>query len=135
MSRQRRAGAQWRVLVHDHLGRGRYGTAHHITSDRRLGALPGTQGLGGSEHERVIELPGTEFDELVVGRFLHVENMGDCYWLNIAGVVITVVADRDGRPLRVRVTGPGDDDEPVPGCRYRLFWPAEDDFTAPRTQP
>lgn len=40
------------------------------------------------------------------------------WWCDFAGVTINVSVDRDGRPKRVDVYGPGDYAEPVKGCAY-----------------
>ena len=65
----------------------------------------------------------TEFDELTVGSWLHVEQMDtSVWWMNIGGVTVHVTADRDGRPKRVWVCGPEDYDAPREGCTYELSW-------------
>lgn len=122
--RLRRADARWRLRVHEWAVRapgqrdGTYGTAHDIASDPAFG---GTTPDGPHHKNHVIE--NTEFDELVVGRFLHVEQMDTgAWWMNVAGVTVHVHADRDDRPTSVWVCGPEDYDEPVPGCRYELTW-------------
>lgn len=124
--RLRRPGSPWRILVHEWLGRAAgqplYGRAHHVSSDRRFG---GGQGLD-TEWSRHIELPNTEFDELVIARWLHLECMDSgVWWMDIGGVTVLVTADRDGRPKRVSVFGPGDYADPVPGCEYALTWSRE----------
>lgn len=126
----RRAGTPWRILVHEWLGgrRGdepRYGTAHHITSNRLFGRP--TQGNDpDTETSKTIELPGTEFDELVIGRWIHLEQKDSgVWWMWVGGVVIWVRADRDGRPTSVSVYGPGAYDDPVDGCNYELTWTDE----------
>lgn len=100
MARLRRAGAPWRLLAHERIAGQRVtGQAHHIG------------------------IPGTEFDELVVGRWIHIEQMDTGkWWMNIAGVTVWVRADRDGRPTSVDVYGPGDYAEAVEGCEYYLTW-------------
>lgn len=117
----RRPGGRWRLLVHEYLGRvpgqreGVAGLAHHV--------VPDAKGTPDSEFSRTHVLPGTEFDELVVGRWLHVEQMDTgVWWMNIGGVTVHVTADRDGRPKRVWVCGPEDYDAPRPGCAYELSW-------------
>ena len=116
--RARRAGARWRLLVHEWTGRKHgsrflYGKAHHVSS------APGkSEGL--SEHHH---LPNTDFDELVVGSWLHVEQMDSgLWWMDIGGVIVHVHADRDGRPTRVNVQGPGDYSDAVRGVQYELAW-------------
>lgn len=97
--RVRRAGGRWRLLAHEALPHGASGQAHHV------------------------EIPGTEFDELVVGAWLHVEQMGSgSWWMAVGGVTVHVRADRDGRPKHVMVHGPGDYDDPAEGCSYKLVW-------------
>jgi hypothetical protein len=77
-------------------------------------------------------LEDCEFDELVVGRWLHVEQMGPTvWWMNIGGVTVHVTVDRDGRPTRVRVDGPGDYDTPVDGCTYEATWTASREQNQP----
>lgn len=138
----RSAGTSWRVLVHDFNGVGRmYGKAHHITSDPELGRAPAE--LVGedvrrradelrAEHSTETVLPGTEFDEIVVGQWCHIEGMApNTWWMNIGGVVVWVKADRRGRPKRVSVYGPGAYNDPVPGCEYDLDWHDEDDPSEP----
>ena len=70
-------------------------------------------------------LEGTEFDEMVIGRWIHLEQQdaGE-WWMSIGGVVVNVTADRDGRPRRVDVYGPGDYDGPAEGCAYSVTWSA-----------
>lgn len=128
----RRPGSPWRLLVHQWLGRKGdlpYGTAYHVTNrpadvaahDRATAEL----GLDPSLSEHTL-IEGTEFDELVVGRWLHIEQMDtSMWWMTIGGVVIHVWADRDGRPTHVTVHGPGCYDLPAPGCEYELDWHEE----------
>lgn len=126
-TRARRAGARWRILVHDWLGKKGveqtgfpYGTAHNIGSD------PRSLGEAG-EHSTVTALPNTEFDELVVGQWIHLEQMdAGRWWMNIGGVTVWVKADRDGRPLSVDVYGPNDYASPAPGCEYSVTWREDD---------
>jgi hypothetical protein len=81
------------------------------------------QGGRDSEHEKHHALSGTEFDELVVGSWLHIEQMNAAtWWMNVGGVTIHVTADVDGRPKTVVVHGPGDYAEAVPGVEYELNW-------------
>jgi len=72
-------------------------------------------------------LPGSaEFDELVVGQWLHVEAQDATrWWMNVGGVTVWVTVDRDGRAKKVTVYGPGDYARPVPGCEYDVDWSAE----------
>ena len=90
----------------------RYGRSYDVSNDpgapakraetlRRLGELkPGTEPLTDDTSYTVCE--GTEFDELVVGRWFHVEAMdATVWWMDVGGVVLNVTVDRDGRPKRV----------------------------------
>jgi hypothetical protein len=137
----RRAGSPWRILVHEWLGaKGRngirYGRAYDVSND------PSSPARGAETARRLSEirpdlppfedttaravLAGTEFDELVVGRWLHVEQQdAGKWWMSIGGVVVNVTADRDGRPRRVDVYGPGDYDGPAEGCAYEVTWSAD----------
>jgi hypothetical protein len=116
----RRAGSRWRILVHEwrgakHPGQPLYGHSYHVGSDPR-------QAEDG-EHVTSTTLEGTEFDELVVGRWIHLEQFDAGRWyVSIGGVFINITADRDGRPKVIDVYGPGDYDDPVEGCRYALTW-------------
>ena len=138
-SKPRRAGTRWRILVHDWLGKKGveetgfpYGKAHHVTSDPEFGRLPvsvmGKEARAQADalrSERSTEtvLAGTEFDELVIGRWIHLEQMDTGrWWMNIGGVTVWVKADRDGRPVSVDVYGPHDYASPVPGCEYSVTW-------------
>lgn len=112
----RRAGGRWRVLAHE---RGGEQLSHHVGHDARYGGGDGKD----TEHSRHHVLPDTEFDELVVGRWLHVEQMDTgTWWMNVGGVTVWVTADRDGRPKDVQVYGPGDYDNRREGCAYGLMW-------------
>lgn len=120
----RRAGSRWRIAVSEMVGEEDYGDDWHVASDRTLAGGTGEDGSvefrGRTYWSRNIELPGTEFDELVVGDWIHLEQM--------AGVVLWVRVDEDGRPRRVDVYGPGDYDDPVPRVEYggpalRAVWP------------
>lgn len=130
----RRAGAPWRLQVHEWPGMepGMYGACHNVfstqsTADRSMVSRDKLGDYPGKTEESVTVLPGTEFDELVVGRWLHIEAMDTGYWwMNIGGVTVNVTADRDGRPKHVSVCGPGDYDDPVEGCRYELVWTGEE---------
>lgn len=132
----RRAGSRWRILVHEWLGAKSgglpYGHAYHIGSSpdgprrhaetrRRLEELaPGPLPPDQSSHT---VLEGTEFDELVISSWLHLEQQDTGrWWLNCGGVTINITADRDGRPKVVDVYGPDDYAGAVEGCRYELTW-------------
>lgn len=105
MSKLRRAGARWRVLAHEPDGRSL--SVETYPKDHSGGL------------QRVVDASGTEFDELVVGQFFHMEQMDSgVWWMNIGGVTVWVKADRDGRPLSVDVFEPGAYAEPVDGVKY-----------------
>lgn len=118
----RRAGSPWRILVHEWLGAKatdgiRYGTAYHAGNDPS--ALP-----GGTD---CTVLEGTEFDELVIGSWIHLEQVdAGKWWVTIGGVTVNVTADRDGRPRLVDVYGPGDYDDRREGCRYSVTWSGDE---------
>lgn len=126
--RLRRAGSPWRIKVHEWRGKKaptKYGVAYHVTNDNRFGGGPVE-----SEWSRHIELPGTEFDELVIGSWIHLEQMTDSvWWMNVAGVTVNVRVDRDGRPEAVDVHGPGDYADEEPGVAYGLAWSRDARFT------
>lgn len=143
MTRVRRAGARWRLLVHTVLGGGQgYGTAHDLRNTPADVARPldYTDEEYAAFRDRILEsrrearekgwavdhdLSGTEFDELVVGHWLHVEQMDTGFWwMNVGGVTVHVRADRDGRPTHVMVHGPDDYAGAVEGCTYELEWTA-----------
>lgn len=67
---------------------------------------------------------GSEFDELVISRWFHLEQMdASTWWMNVGGVTVWVRADgRNGRPSSVAVYGPNDYDLPVAGCDYKCVW-------------
>lgn len=93
---KRVAGSPWRVLAH---GYGPDGETHSI------------------------EVPDTEFDELVVGQWIHIEQMSNTtWWMCIGGVTVWVRVGRNGKPRSVSVFGPGVNDGPVEGCDYKLAW-------------
>jgi len=114
--RLRRAGSPWRLLVHEP---GPDGTSHDVTNRPTYGgtALPNT------DRRRTHVLAATEFDELAVGRWLHVEQMeAGRWWMNIGGVTVWIEADRDGRPRNIAITGPAVHDTAAPECTYELNW-------------
>ncbi len=117
----RRAGAVWRLLVHRHpTGGPKSDMAYPVQSDR----MPDH---GGGECLQTTVLDRTEFDELVVGSWAHIEQMDTgVWWANIGGVTLWVRADRDGRPTKVTVYGPGDYADPVDGCAYELAWTGQE---------
>ena len=123
--RLRRSGSPWAFLVHTWDGDTQ--TPSHTISNQKV--------RPDSEHHRGHLFPLAEFDELTVGRWLHIEQMGNrVWWMNLGGVTVHVVADRDGRPTKVRVDGPGDYDDPVAGCVYELEWTAPKGLTAERVE-
>lgn len=69
----------------------------------------------------------SEFDELVVGHWVHIERLDvGQWWMSVGGVVLHVEADSDGQPRRVTVHMAGLWEDPVPGCEYQLNekpWP------------
>jgi len=108
MTRRRLPGTRWRFLAHHAPTRrgGMYGPPIDMRSD---------------------DADPSVFDELVVDRAIHIEAMSTAqWWMNVGGVTLHVDVDRDGRPRRVVVHGPGDYDDPVPGCEYRLTWSRAD---------
>ena len=110
----RRAGARWRLLVH-RVRPGRLAISDHAYTIRSDGTEE-TKPYGSTE-----VIAGTEFDELVVGSWLHVEQMDvGVWWLNVGGVTLNIRADRDGRPQWVSVTGPYDDGRE--GVTYECQW-------------
>lgn len=110
--RIRTAGSRWRILVHR---RGESPHSWDISSDHHAPSR--------SEHLTSTVLDGAEFDELVAGRWLHIEQMDTgVWWLEVGGVTINIKADRDGRPKRIDVYGPGDHADAVEGCSYDLTW-------------
>ena len=143
MTTLRRAGSPWRILVHEWLGdrqqirRFMHGRAYDISNNpsaprqhaetrRRLeGINPDLGPLPPDDTSHTV-LEGTEFDELVVGKWIHLEQMDTGkWWMNVGGVTVNVTADRDGRPKCVDVYGPGDYGMPVEGCKYSLMWSAD----------
>jgi hypothetical protein len=134
--RLRCAGSPWRILVHERFGgKGgpRYGRAYDVRNARdgevrgaqtarRLAALDPDAGPAHDLTSYTV-LEGTEFDELVVGQWIHLEQMDTgSWWMNVGGVTVNIRADRDGRPRLVDVYGPGDYAEAYPGCRYSITW-------------
>lgn len=108
MAKLRRAGARWRLLVHDING----GQSHHVQSEADPDAEPPD-----------LLLPDTELDEVVLGKFLHLEQQDvGRWWLDIGGVTVWVSADREGRPTEVSVYGPGDYADALPGVTYEHTW-------------
>jgi hypothetical protein len=116
-------GGDWRILVHGDYHRGMARKSWHFTSDpdaqRRHDEV--LAGLSIDDCTSVTILPGTDFDELVIGHWIHLEQMNaDTWWMGIGGVTVHVTADRAGKPTLVRVNMPGTYDGPVEGCEYHL---------------
>lgn len=102
-------GARWRVRAYGG------GVCHDVGS-----VVPDH---GDSPYATAIPVEGSEFDELVVGSFLHVEQVDDyVWWLNVGGVTVHVTVRDDGTPEYVWVAGPEDYDSPREGCGYELTW-------------
>ena len=125
MSKLRRPGSPWRLLAHRWIGGRRpdgiqYGDSYHVDNSEPAGIRTEEHALGDIPFKVVTySIPGTEFDELVVGRWLHIEQMDSTlWWMNIGGVTVHVVVDRDGRAKAVTVHAAGDYADPVPGCTY-----------------
>jgi hypothetical protein len=128
--RLRRPGSPWRLLAHHYVGKQPDGTmydvSHHVSNTPRR--------ISDGEHSRSHILEDTEFDELVVGSWIHIEQMTTTgWWMNVGGVTINVSADRDGRPHKVDVYGPDDWDSAEPGVKYSLTWSHDDTYTAPES--
>lgn len=135
--RLRRAGARWRILVHERAGvkgepAARYGRAFDVSDDpaapargaeaaRRLNAMrPDLPPLPEEYATAYTVLENTEFDELVIGRWLWLEQMDSGAWIiDVGGVTIDIKANRDGKPIRVVVHAP---EKERPGCEYILDW-------------
>lgn len=112
----RRAGARWRLLVHEPKGRS-FDVTSDETAPARRAALRARLGKAAQEQD-VTVLPNTEFDELVVGQAIHIEQMDSGrWWMSIGGVHLDITIDRDGRPTSVHSEGAVD---PQPGCTYSL---------------
>lgn len=123
----RRAGAYWRLLVHEVIpGQFMNGAAHNVYSHQRdavrhFEVRAGVGDYPTKDEESVTVLPGTEFDEFVCGRWLHVEQMDSgVWWMDVGGVTLWVRVDRDGRPKSVTVYSPGNYDNPRNGCTYEI---------------
>ena len=143
MTTLRRAGSPWRILVHEWLSdrqqtrRFMYGRAYDISNNpaaprqhaetrRKLAEISPDMGPLPPDDTNHTVLDGTEFDELVIGKWIHLEQMDTGkWWMNVGGVTINITADRDGQPKRIDVYGPGDYGMPAEGCKYSLMWSAD----------
>ncbi len=116
MTAQQRASSRWRVLLHDMRGTAGSGVAHHVQSDQM--PVPPH-----SPHVRTMVLSNTDLDEVVVGSWLHAEQMDVGVWrLDVGGVVVYVNAAPDGRPTSIRVVPAADELDERPGCTYAYGW-------------
>ena len=112
-SRRRRPGGYWRFLAHE-------------------APQPGERMCGPAITDESTKHPPSIFDEIVVDRWLHVEQMDvSRWWMNVGGVTVWIEVSRDGKPRQVTVYGPGDYDDPAEGCDYSLAWSAEDTGRGP----
>jgi len=94
--RQRQPGMRWRFL------------AHHRTP----------AGYGDPIDIRDHHYGPSQFDELVVDQWLHIEQMSKhWWWMDVGGVQINVRINNAGNPVRVSVQ----DVERVDGCRYEGY--------------
>jgi hypothetical protein len=85
----------WRVLAH-----------RRLTGQDRLTADE-MERTGRSYHAGTDSLPDTDFDEVVVGQWLHVEWMdADRWWMRVGEVHIWVTVDPSGHARQVEVYGP-----------------------------
>ncbi len=106
------AGSRWRLLVHVPNG-----VSHTVVPVASETPDP-------SEWAAEHVVPG-EFDEVVAGSWLHVEEMGNdaddgssTWWMSIAGIVLFVDVAADGSPTGVQFYRPGEYDDPVPEVTY-----------------
>ena len=138
--RLRSAGSRWRILVHHRTPGERVSDrSYDITSDprapehheatlRHLDAMRPDLPPSDRSLTRITVLEDTEFDELVIGRWIHLEQMDTGkWWMNVAGITIDIAVDRDGRPVFALVQGPGEFADAVPGCEYEIAWARKDD--------
>lgn len=121
MTALRRAGSPWRILAHEWAGKGAptlYGVSYSVDN-----ADDGQPQWQHDDDTWTVHAPGTELDEVVVGRWLHFEQLGPGRWsANVGGVHLEITVDRDGRPVAINVYGPGDWDQPAEGCTYECTW-------------
>lgn len=124
--RYRRPGSRWRLLVHDMAPNGTSSVSRHYQSHpdkpREPSHDPELDARLAAVHDKYTHteiVANSEFDELVVGQALHIEQMDTgTYWMNIGGVTVWLRMDRDGRATSVDVYGPGDYDSPWDGVTY-----------------
>ena len=98
-----REAYRWRILCHtrDGSSAGTWSAGNHATEN--------------DSHDDV-QPQSTEFDELVVGHWLHIEEMDTrVWWIDIGGIVIWVHVRKDGRPKSVFV----EQQHSVDGCTYK----------------
>lgn len=131
MSDYKRSGGRWwRLKVHGARRKGEemYGRCTNVASHRSPLAAEVEamrqrieDGLPDELKTVDIDLPNTDFDELVVGHWCHIEQMSvNTWWMDLGGIVLFVTTDKDGHPKRVSVYGPGQHALPVEGCTYTL---------------
>ena len=90
---KRAMAAVWRVQADELKGAKGYGARHNYDSDQE---------------------PNTEIDEIVIGRWFHLEAMDTrLYWMDIGGLVVNVELNPDGTPKRVIW-----EEEQLPGVDY-----------------
>jgi hypothetical protein len=143
MTAIRRPGSPWRLLAHTWTGKKkgaggpRYGDSWHVDNEA---GVPDRQELidggvfdGGMYRSHEYHFPGTEFDELVVGRWLHVEQKtGRRWWMNVGNVTVWVTVRRDGTPKHVVIYGPHDyAGGPADRCDYECNWTGSPDEDGP----
>lgn len=105
-------GRPWRILVHNRVG----GAARHVQSEP-------PRHLNDAATSTTTTLPDTDFDELVIAKWAHIEQMDSkSWWMNIGGVTLWVNVDRSGRPTAVTVYGPDTYAAAEPGCDYDFTW-------------
>jgi hypothetical protein len=108
----RRPGSPWRLLVHEYVGKQPDGTLYSTSWDVSNDARNVQHG----EYKDGYVLPARcEFDELVVGKWLHIEQMdAGSWWMDVGGLVVRLFVDRDGRPKAVTYGV----EDPIDGVTY-----------------
>jgi hypothetical protein len=77
-------GYTWRILAHHKSDTGRKGAYNGERVELKSGDFP---------------LSHVEFDELVIDHWFHLEQMDErVWWMDVAGMSITVTIDGNGRP-------------------------------------